>query len=153
MSMQRKEVTSKLYSAGGPRLEVVSNTRGASMTRQEFLDECDVNVIMERYERTLVLPVPVGDVQPRYFDAVGVPDLQEAMQIMMDANEAFMSLPAKVRREFDNDAIKFVEFAGKAENIERMREWGLAPYPEPEAAPMRVEVVEKKSVEKPAATQ
>lgn len=156
MSMQCAEVKSKLYSAGGPRHEVLADLGGPSLTRQEFLDECDVNGIMDRFEKSGVWPYPEVDLAPRYFDATNVPDLQTALAVMIDAEEAFMSLPAKVRKEFDNSALKFVEFAGDPANLDQMREWGLAPPAKEPEAPMRVEVVggsltpEKASGEPPA---
>lgn len=101
-----------------------------SLTRQEFAEECDINVIMDRYENTGVIN-HVQEREPIYLDCTEVPDLRGAMEVMMNADKAFMTLPAKVRREFDNDAMRFVEFAGKAENLDRMREWGLAPPAEP----------------------
>lgn len=105
---------------------------GPSLTRQEFADECDINVIMARYEKTGMLPVNAS--APRYMDLTVVPgDLQTAMNYMSDAQEAFMQLPAKIRREFDNDATAFVEFATDPNNLDQMRDWGLAA---PAAAPV-----------------
>lgn len=141
MSMQCGKYVSKLYSAAGPRYEVLSNTVGPSKTRQEFLEECDVNGIMERFERSGVWPYPEVDMSPRYFDATDVPDLQTAMAVLIDAEAAFMSLPARVRREFDNSALAFVAYAQDPANLEQMRAWGLAPPEEAPPAPMRVEVV------------
>jgi len=107
-----------------------------SMTRQEFADECDINVIMERYEKTGVIS-HVQKAAPMYLDYTAVPDnLADAMAMLNDADTAFMSLPAKVRREFDNDPLKFVDFAQKPENLDQMRQWELAPpapKPEPKA--------------------
>lgn len=114
---------------------------GRSMTRQEFTDECDVNKLMERYQKVGVWPLPMPNAEPRYLDVSAVPDFAAAMQMMIDAENAFMTLPAITRREFDNDPTRFVEFAQNSENLPKMREWGLAP---PEAVadpPMRVEVV------------
>lgn len=112
-----------------------------SRTRQEFAEECDINTIMARYERTGV----ISHVDPRapvYLDASESPrDLQHALEILATAETAFMSLPAGVRKEFDNDVHAFVAYAEDPGNLARMREWGLAP-PEPVPnAPMRVEVV------------
>lgn len=120
-----------------PKVQVVFD--GPSKTRQEFAAECDINVIMAKYKKTGVLPMDQR--QQQYVDFGDVPDLQTAMNTLIDAEKAFMSLPALVRRDFDNNAIEFVKFAEDRENLPKMREWGLAP---PEAipdAPMRVEVV------------
>lgn len=111
-----------------------------SMTRQEFAPECDINTLMERYEKSGVIS-HVNRAQPVYMDMTVLPDLREGLDLMREATNAFLALPAKVRREFDNDPVQFVEYAQNTENIERMREWGLAPPIPPEAAPMRVEVV------------
>lgn len=111
-----------------------------SLTRAEFAAECDVNNIMAQYEKTGVLNHYARS-EPRYLDVSDVPDLQRAMTILADAEQAFMSLPAVVRREFDNDSAKFVAFAQDPENVEKMREWGLAEPLPPEPVVQKVEVV------------
>lgn len=111
------------------------------VTRQEFADEADVNVLMARFEKTGQLPSVVGTNAPAYLDVSDVPDLMTALQVVEQAKAAFMTLPAKTRAEFENDPMRFVEFAENPENLERMREWGLAPPAEAPAAPMKVEVV------------
>lgn len=111
-----------------------------SLTRQEFSDESDINSIMKRFEKTGMLPA--NNLTPKYLDLAGAPNnLQDVMNIMNEADAAFQRLPAQVRKEFDNDPVKFTEFAMNKENLPKLREWGLA---EPEKAPeqpMRVEVV------------
>lgn len=130
-----------LHSAYYPdRIDVDQEPGGDSMTRQEFLEECDINAIMARYERTGT--VPYHGQMPQYLDLTMYPgDLMGAMNQMIVAEEAFMSLPALVRKEFDNDAMRFVEFASNGDNVDKLREWGLAPPAPVEEAPMRVEVV------------
>lgn len=107
-----------------------------SLTRQEFSDECDINVIMAQYERTGVIS-HVSKREPLFLDMTGVPDFRTAMDMMVEAEKAFMSLPAKVRKDFDNDARNFVDFAVNPENLDKMREYGLAP-PAPEEPPEAV---------------
>lgn len=113
-----------------------------SLTRQEFSEECDINVIMAQYEKTGVISHVVSR-EPLYLDLGDMPDFRTAMDMMAEAEKAFMSLPAKVRREFDNDAREFVEFAQDPANLDKMREYGLAPPAEepepPKAAPAPVE--------------
>lgn len=106
-----------------------------SMTREEFAEECDINNIMARYQVTGMLPANVK--QPVYYDFTEMPeDLFGVLSMMDKAQEAFMSLPAQIRREFDNDPKRFVDFASQGDNLPKMREWGLAPpvpTPEPSA--------------------
>lgn len=112
-----------------------------SRTVQEWAADCDINNLMAQYERTGVLNHWNHGQQGEYLDLSDVPDLRQALEHLDVANQAFMRLPATVRREFDNDPAKFVEFAQDRENLPQMRTWGLAPAePEP-PAPQRVEIV------------
>lgn len=119
---------------------VVYKSSRPSRTRQEFAADCDINTIMSRYEKTGVIS-HVNQVQPAYLDLSETPDLQGALHLMDAARAAFAGLPAIVRREFDNDPVKFVGFAQNPDNIDRMREWGLAEPLPPEPAPTKVEIV------------
>lgn len=111
-----------------------------SRTRQEFADECDINVLMKRFEATGVVS-HVNQREPMYIDVGdGVPDLRTAIDTVRAANEAFMSLPAAARAEFDNDPIRFVEYAYNPDNLDQMVKWGLA-IPKPVVVPTKVEVV------------
>lgn len=112
-----------------------------SLTRQEFAEECDINVLMAQFEKTGILPAAMNRTEPRYLDVSDVPDLASALTMLHDATNAFMSLPATTRREFDNDPVKFINFAENPENIEKMRSWGLAPPAPIPAGPQEVRVV------------
>lgn len=116
-----------LYSMATPRrLDVKQPVGKVSLTRQEFADECDINILMARYEKAGVFPAP--QVAPQYLDLTDLPsDLMSYMDVMEQAELAFMSLPAVVRREFENDKVRFVEFAADPGNLDQMRAWGLAP--------------------------
>lgn len=141
MSKPKYAPQEQFYSMFVPHARVYTPIEGPSMTRQEFAEESDINTLMARYEKTGIFPGQMNAAEPRYLDLTGMPDFQEAMHMLIAAEEAFMSLPATVRRDFDNDPGKFVAFAEDRENLPKLREWGLAP-PEPVPdAPMRVEVV------------
>lgn len=105
------------------------------VTRQEFAEECDINILMARYQKSGLLPQDPS-ARPIYGDFVDLPTYQDAQNIILAAGEAFASLPAVVRREFENDPAQFVAFAEDPANLERMREWGLA---EPLDPPVAVE--------------
>lgn len=111
-----------------------------SLTRQEFAEECDINTIMERYEKGGAIS-HVNRHEPRYLDTTLYPGLQASMDLFREAAREFNALPAQVRREFDNDPQKFVDFASDSANVDKLREWGLAePLPEAEK-PIKVEFV------------
>lgn len=112
-----------------------------SRTRQEFAAECDINTIMKKYAASGVIS-HINKAAPRYYDFSDVPaDFQAAMNMMIEADGAFMRLPSDVRKRFGNDPAEFVQFAGEKDNLPQMREWGLAAPEKPQEAPMRVEVV------------
>lgn len=128
----------------GERLEVLADVGGPSLTRQEYAAECDINALMARYEQHGQWPLMPADHVPQYFDFTSMPgSLQDALNMMMNAETAFMSLPASVRKEFDNNAVRFVEFAEDRANLDQLREWGLAAPEKVEDPPIRVDVVEK----------
>lgn len=149
------------YGMRRPRRRVVANrfyvdkngdVTDVSLTRQEFKDECDINNLLRKYTEQGIPPaLRVGT--PQYFDATDVPDFQTAMQVVIDAQEAFMKLPAAVRKELDNDPARFVEYAQDPENLPNMRKWGLAPPEKVPDAPMRVEVVNPPPGDEKGSTQ
>lgn len=122
---------------------------GPSMTRQEFMEECDINTIMARYDAYLSDPMR-SIREPQYIDFTVMPDdLIGVMNQLNEASDAFYRLPALVRREFDNNPVLFADFACDPGNLEQMREWGLAPPAKAPEPPMRVEVVNPAPPEKP----
>jgi len=108
-----------------PHDRVTQDDDGEVLTRQEFADECNVNVLMRKYEQSGILPSYGGT--PEYGDFADLPDFMEAQNTIRVANEAFALLPARVRAEFENDPAQFVAFASNPDNIEDMRRLGLAP--------------------------
>lgn len=94
-----------------------------SMTKQSFKDECDVNNIMARFERTGVLDF-VNEHEARYGDATAL-DYQVAMQTVALANSMFEDMPAKLRAEFRNDPAEFLAFIENPANLEKSYEMGL----------------------------
>lgn len=108
-------------------------------TKQDFKHECDVNTVMKKYAAMGVKEehlMQMGAIGGSYEDLVGVPtDLQEAYELVGKAEEAFMSVPAEIRKRFDNDPVAYLEFATNRENLEELREMGLAVAPEPEEGP------------------
>ncbi|QCQ84577.1 internal scaffolding protein [Blackfly microvirus SF02] len=99
---------------------------GPSLTRQEFADECDINVLMAQYEKTGTIN-HFNSATPQYLDLTEMPDdLMGSLAVMKEAELAFMRLPAKVRKEFDNDPLDFTNYALDPNNLDQLREWGLA---------------------------
>lgn len=79
-----------------------------SLTEQEHLEECDINYIAERFMKTGMAPQVVN--MPTYGDFSGIFDFQTAMNVITQAKQEFMSLPAKIRTRFNNDPQELVAF-------------------------------------------
>lgn len=81
-----------------------------SMTKQAFKDECDINNIVRKFEATGILDhVNQAAARGLYQDLPSGLDLQAGLEMIRQAEEAFMALPAAARAEFDNDPVLFVE--------------------------------------------
>lgn len=104
----------------------------ALMTIQSARDEVDINKIVARIEKGLVVPIMNG--QPFYGDVSEFSGLQDAIIKVQEANQLFMAYPADIRSRFDNDPIKFVEFMEDPDNTDEAIELGLA-VKRPEAKP------------------
>lgn len=127
------------FSKGNGQEHAAFLTEGPSLTRQEFAEECDINTIMQRYDGYLSDPMRSMR-EPRYVDFADMPqDLMGFMRLQQEAADAFMTLPAQVRKEFENDPIQFVAFAADPGNLEQMREWGLA-------APSKEQAAEREAI-------
>jgi hypothetical protein len=104
---------------------------GESLTQQEFAQDCDVNRIVGKWSQTGVLThanASVGD----YLDLSDVPTYQDAVNASMSAQNAFMALDAAVRREYDNDPVKFLAAVHDPGQRDRLTELGVfkaAPQP------------------------
>lgn len=116
-------------------------SKDACQTKQEFKQECDINVIMKRYARGGDVPALDGAL---YGDFSEVASFQEAQEIILHARRQFEALPSDVRERFANDPETFLRFANDVGNKEEMRKLGLL-KPEPPAPvkppPMEVVVV------------
>ena len=102
-------------------LEFVETTR----TKQAFKDECDINNILKRYEKTGVLPDLIKS-NPKYGDFSSALTYQESLNTVLHAQEQFEALGSRVRERFNNDPVKFLEFTSDPSNIEEMVKLGLA---------------------------
>lgn len=103
-------------------------------TKQSFKAECDINNIMTKYAKTGVLE-HTRNVQGAYGDFSNVPDFQEAQNRIIQAQEAFMALPAAIRKRFDNDPGQLMDFVNDPDNLEEAVKLGLAQEPEKPSQP------------------
>jgi len=98
-----------------PRLRLSMSFPERGKTKQEFKDECDINVIMGRYQKTGILPQDLNQKMPHYADVTGY-DFQQAMQTVAQARSLFEALPSDIRARFENDPAKLLDFVHDPSN-------------------------------------
>ena len=122
-----------------------------TMTIQSEKDNCDINVIMNRYATCgTPLPYRTDGVQPVYADVSELGDYMENFQRCKQAEEMFNALPSALRKELDNNPANLLPFIQDENNKERCYEYGLLNRPAVEA-PQAPVVVPSVSVSVPVA--
>lgn len=91
--------------------------------KQEMKDETDINVILRNLHPEGVLKT-LTDKVPQ-FASVDVFDLKESMNVMIQAENAFNALPAKLRKELDHSAINFLAAIQDEGSRELFEKYGL----------------------------
>lgn len=111
----------------------------SSLCMGSFKDECDINMIIERYQTTGSLPVSRNPFQarhPQFGDFTNVTDYQSVLHTMEYTKNAFMELPATLRAKFDNDPSKLMAFLSDPSN-------------DPEAVKIKLKQAKASTAEKP----
>ncbi len=81
------------------------------MTQQSFKEACDINNILNKYNKTGVIE-HVNKFEAQYGDIDGATFTEMQFQVA-EAKSMFQELPAKARDHFENDPAKFLDFADK----------------------------------------
>lgn len=115
---------------GTKRVQIMNEE--PSKTQQQFKDECDINNIVRKYKATGQL-THLSSKQGVYADVSEITDLQESLQKVQQASDAFNTLPAELRRRFGNNPQQLLEFLQDPRNFEEGVKLGIyeAKKPEP----------------------
>lgn len=106
-----------------------------SLTDQQYLKDCDINTIMEKYRITGALPCTVhpegvsGD-----FSDLG--DFQICLDKINRGKAEFMSLPSALRNRFGNDPAAYVDFVLDPANQDECIKLGLREKPVADPKPV-----------------
>lgn len=119
------------------RRPVVLKDFGPTRAKQSMKAECDINNIMAKYQRTGAV-THFSKHSPQYGYAPAT-EFREALEIVREGEALFKALPSKIRNKFENDPAQFLEFVQNPENLDEMRELGLANPRAPEAPAAPVE--------------
>ncbi len=116
-------------------------------------DDCNINTIMARYEKTGLIE-HVKEIQGAYGDFSEIQDYQSSLNQVIATRKMFDTLPSKIRGQFNNNPGTFLDFCEDPENFDEMVEMGLVlPAPaEVEDTPKAAPAATIKEPEKPATT-
>lgn len=95
-----------------------------SLTDQSDLRSTDINVIMEQYAKTGMLPIQ-DRLQGIYADVSDVPSIETAFKIAKEAQDLFYGLPAEVRRDMDNDPSQLENYVSDVNNRDFLIKHGV----------------------------
>jgi len=91
--------------------------------QQHHKDECDINVILERFGKTGHMPV--NAISGTYGDFSGVHDYHTALNALIASQAEFDALPAQIRNRFANEPAKLIEFLDDPKNQAEATSLGL----------------------------
>lgn len=111
---------------------------GDSRTKQAFKDESDINNILKRYNVTGILPDQSRQALAHFGDFTNVPSYDQALQTVIDSQDAFMQLPATLRQRFANDPQHLLNFLSDSSNRDEAIKLGFINPPQ-QAVPAPVE--------------
>lgn len=114
----------KIVKRANGSIRVLFDTGRESLTVQSAKDQCDINKLISRYQKTGQLP-PVAHTNGVYGDFSGVKDYHTAMNAILSAQESFQTLSAEVRKRFDNDPAKLLSFLNDPKNDAEAIKLGL----------------------------
>ena len=117
----------EFYSRYHPAPSLSVEFEEETLTQQHFKDECDINNIIRRYEKTgfFVDPLTPGTAQPMYGDFTAQQDFLEAQTLIAHASQAFDELPASLRKRFSNNPAELLAFLENEDNREEAVKLGL----------------------------
>ncbi len=106
-----------------PKLKVPISFPKKGRTKQSFRDECDINLIMAKYQKTGAI-AHVNRHGADYGFATSL-DFTEAMRTVTIAQDMFLGLPSSIRSRFGNDPAAFLDFVQDADNEDELIKLGL----------------------------
>lgn len=106
------------------------NGKPVYFTQQNHKRECDVNYIIAKYDKTGIIS-RVQQIEARYGDVTGA-DFRKAQDLVLNAQNMFDQLPADIKKRFDQNAGKLLEFMENEENRGEAIKLGLIKASTPE---------------------
>ncbi len=100
---------------------------GRTRTKQSEAKATNINTIVSQYDRTGLLPQDGREAL--FADVADAPDYRTALELIQQADDLFMGMPAELRARFDNEPAIFLDWTSDPANREEMVELGLIEKP------------------------
>ncbi len=111
---------------------------GKSLTQQHNKEAADINNILKKHKfQPIKQPEYTDD---NYGDFSNVPNYQDSLQIVIDADTAYAQLPANIRKEM-RDPRGMIQFCEDPRNYDKALELGLVDA-KPIIEPQKVQIVD-----------
>lgn len=94
-----------------------------SLAIQSAEEESNINTIVRRFGISGELPNNIR--MPQSGDFTNVPDFHTAMNLVRQAQEEFVRVPADIRARFNNDPARFMAFIEDDSNYDEALKLGL----------------------------
>lgn len=108
-----------------PQLRVPFETKGESLTEQQFAEESKIINKLRKYDSQGFFD-SINRNPAQYNDFTQVRDLADAIDQIESARDAFQTIPSDVRKKFNNSPSEFFDFASKESNYDELVKLGLA---------------------------
>ena len=96
---------------------VITQNNEPSLTQQQFHDASDINQIMKKYHATGMI-THLNQKKGAYLDLSSAKDYQQSLDLVIEAQRSFMTLPSETRARFQNDPQQLISFLSDDKNRE-----------------------------------
>lgn len=122
----------KIKTGHGNRDRVQVHFPEPTMAKQSFREECDINHIMAKFQKTGV--IDSQSLRDSAFGEFPEIDFRQSMEIVRQGRESFDLLPSSIRQRFANDPAEFLDFLQDEKNGPEAIRMGLIADPDAEPA-------------------
>lgn len=138
-AVQRRRRVAQDFSVDA--IDPYTGKKVGSPVRQEFAAEADIHNILKRTALNGGILPEVN--RPQYGDFSSAPSYEEALNLVVQAEDAFYSLDAEIRDRFHNNPSVMLKFLDDPKNYDEAVKLGIVsrPVPKPEPEPQKVVIV------------
>lgn len=115
------KITTKERKNGTRRVQISSNQKGR--VDKSHRDRCNINSIMAKARKGAF--IPITNKNALYGDFSTSQSFHETQNKIIQANQAFEALPSNIRKEFENDPGKLIDFLEDPRNEQKAVELGI----------------------------